>query len=104
MERYDSDEFAARVYDIVKQIPFGKVASYGQIALLAGYPRRARLVGRVMRGCPDGLPWHRVIRSDGAVAEGISRNLCKQLLLAEGVFFLPNGKVDMGQFRWERQW
>ena len=56
MERYDSDEFAARVYDIVKQIPFGKVASYGQIALLAGYPRRARLVGRVMRDCPDGLP------------------------------------------------
>ncbi|HCE41834.1 MAG: cysteine methyltransferase [Alcanivorax sp.] len=62
-------EFRDAVYQIVGAIPAGRVASYGQVARQAGWPRHARFVGRLMGQLPEGsaLPWHRVIRGDGGL-------------------------------------
>ena len=64
-----NQEFTNAVYQIVAAIPAGRVASYGQVARQAGYPRHARFVGRLMGRLPKGstLPWHRVIRGDGGL-------------------------------------
>lgn len=85
------NEFSAKVYELVAQIPKGLVASYGQIALLTGNPLASRAVGAAMRGCPDTVCWHRVVRSDGSMVF----ELQKVLLEKEGVTFLSDGKVDM---------
>ena len=87
--------FYEQVYAIVGQIPYGKVISYGQIARLLGHPRGARQVGRAMRHCPDHLPWQRVVMADGTVTGGMFSDIRKGLLEAEGVAFLPDGRVDM---------
>ena len=89
--------FFEQVYAIVAQIPYGKVMSYGQIARELGRPRAAREVGWAMRYCPDGLPWQRVVKADGAIAGGMYAELRKQLLEEEGVTFLLDGRVDMKQ-------
>ena len=92
--------FYQQVYDIVAQVPSGKVVSYGQIARMLGRPRAAREIGRAMRICPDGLPWQRVVMQDGAIAGGGFAQLQQAMLEAEGVGFLPDGQVDMMSFRW----
>ena len=92
--------FNQQVYDIVAQVPPGKVVSYGQIARMLSRPRAAREVGRAMRICPDGLPWQRVVMQDGAIAGGGFAQLQQAMLEAEGVGFLPDGRVDMMSFRW----
>lgn len=89
-----------RVYEMVSRIPRGRVASYGQIAFLLGEPRGARQVGWAMRRCPDGLPWHRVVRADGSLAGG-NPDFQRALLEAEGARFTPDGRVDMTACRWE---
>lgn len=95
------DGFFEEVYSIVAQIPCGKVMSYGQIAKALDRPRSARMVGWAMRRCPEGLPWHRVIKSDGTIASGVLPDLGRDLLAAEGVTFLDDGRVDMEACRWE---
>ena len=87
--------FFQQVYAIVEQIPHGKVMSYGHIARMLGRPRAAREVGWAMRYCPDHLPWQRVVMADGAVTGGQYAELRRQLLEAEDVAFLPDGRVDM---------
>ena len=87
--------FNEQVYSIVEKIPCGKVVSYGQIAWMLGRPRGARLVGRAMRYCPEGLPWQRVVKADGSIADGGHPEIRHALLEAEGVSFLPDGRVDM---------
>jgi len=87
--------FYKQVYAIVERIPHGKVISYGQIARTLGRPRSAREVGRAMRHCPDDLPWQRVVMSDGSVAGGGFADIRKGILEAEGVLFLPDGRIDM---------
>ena len=96
-----TNPFFARVYHIVRQIPMGKVVSYGQIAWLLGAPRAARQVGWAMRRCPDGLPWQRVVMMDGSITGGEYAPLRRAMLEAEGVLFLPDGRVDMAACRWE---
>lgn len=91
------DSFFQQVYDLVAQIPAGKVVSYGQLARMLGNPRGARAVGWAMRTCPDGLAWQRVIRADGSIAGG---EVQRALLRAEGVAFLPDGRVDFRQSGW----
>lgn len=97
--------FFDKVYDLCRQIPAGKVATYGQLAKLAGSPRAARAVGMCMKTNPDAprTPCHRVVASDGSLTgysagDGVST---KQLMLQrEGVIF--NGsKVDLQVSQWQ---
>ena len=92
--------FFQAVYEIVAQVPRRRVVSYGQIARLLGSPRAARQVGWAMRQCPDELPWHRVVMSDGSIAGGGWSDLRRALLEDEGVPFLPDGRVDMAKCHW----
>lgn len=87
------------VYEIVAQIPQGKVLTYGAIALLAGYPNHSRLVGRIMRDAPDGqLPCHRVVTATGRLAPHYPAQA--ELLAAEGVKLSPSGKVSLRTYLW----
>lgn len=95
-----------RIHQAVRRIPAGFVATYGDVAIAAGMPGRARLVGRSLGEADDGepLPWYRVIAAAGRIAlpEG-SKGRAEQLrrLKAEGVI-VKAGKVDMKRFRWKR--
>ena len=92
--------FYERVYDVVRRIPYGRVASYGQIARMIGAPRAARQVGWAMRRCPEDLPWQRVVMSDGSIAGGGWAELRRAKLAAEGVKFTEDGRVDLRTCRW----
>lgn len=92
--------FFEQVYSVVGQIPYGKVVSYGQIARMLGRPSAAREVGWAMRRCPERLPWQRVVMADGSVMGGMYADMRRALLEAEGVTFLPDGRVDMKSCRW----
>lgn len=92
--------FNNQVYEILKQIPYGKVVSYGQIACMLGRPRAAREVGWAMRVCPEGLPWQRVVMKDGTIASDGYTDMRRAILEAEGVTFLPDGRVDMSLCGW----
>ena len=98
-----NESFFSRVYDIVRQIPAGCCISYGQIAWMLGAPRAARQVGWAMRRCPDDLPWQRVVKSDGSIAGGGHAALRRALLEAEGVPFLPDGRVDLKTCQWKTE-
>ena len=93
------DTFFHKVYAVVRDIPYGKVQSYGDIARAIGYPGRARFVGFAMRACPDGLPWHRVVMADGSITGGDFAPIRRALLEKEGVPFLPDGRVDIARCR-----
>lgn len=94
----------AAILQVVAAIPHGRVASYGQVALLAGLPRRARLVGKVLQGVNDpDLPWHRVVNAAGRISpRGFDGNdeLQRILLEAEGITFSASGRIDLRQFGW----
>lgn len=94
-------EFFEEVYEITRQIPRGKVLTYGKIAALAGRPQYARWVGRAMAQSPndDTLPCHRVVNSAGQTAPGWPGQ--RTLLEREGVTFRVNGRVDMKKHLWE---
>lgn len=88
----------------VKQIPRGKVATYGQIAALAGLPRRARLVGQVLSAAGElQVPWHRVINARGKISprrEPGAEEYQRILLEDEGIVFDGNGRVPLSKFQW----
>lgn len=95
-----------RIWQIVHQIPKGNVASYGQIANLAGLPGYARYVGHVLKNLPAGskLPWHRVVNSKGAIsfAVGTSEYLRQKARLEqEGIVFI-DGRFSMARYRWNQ--
>ncbi len=99
-----NDAFTKRVYTTVMKIPKGKVATYGQIASLAGNPTASRAVGMCMRNNKDTalVPCHRVVGSTGALigyAYGNGVSTKEALLKAEGVAFKGN-KVDLGTSKW----
>lgn len=94
-----------RIWEVVQDIPAGRVANYGQIAQIAGIPRGARQVGYALRNAPRGLelPWHRVLTASGKSAFDPGTRPCRlqhSRLADEGVAVI-GGKVDMGQYRWE---
>jgi methylated-DNA-protein-cysteine methyltransferase related protein len=92
------------IYDLVRRIPRGRVATYGQLATLAGWGRRARFVGYAMHAAPDGVPWHRVINSKGEVSPRSgddSHELQRLLLEEEGIEFDLRGRVDLKRYRWK---
>ena len=90
------------IYDLARQIPRGRVATYGQLARLAGWGRRARHVGFAMHRAPEGVPWHRVITANGEISRRAddSHELQRLLLEEEGVEFDLYGRVDLGRFLW----
>jgi methylated-DNA-protein-cysteine methyltransferase-like protein len=95
-----------RIYAIVRQIPIGKVATYGQVAELAELYGKARLVGYALyRVNKDSdIPWHRVINAKGEVSESSLRlgsdHVQRSLLEAEGIQFSPEGKIDLQEYLW----
>ncbi len=90
--------FEQIIYRLVAGIPPGRVASYGQLAVLAGGPRWARRAGRALKNAPPGLPCHRVVNSAGRCVPGWNEQ--PALLRAEGVVFRPSGTVDMKRCRY----
>ena len=92
------EALSARVYAIVADIPYGFVLSYGMLALLAGVPRNARLIGRIMSQAPRDTRSHRVVNSAGRTVPGWAEQ--RELLAAEGISFRPNGCVDMKKHLW----
>ena len=96
--------YREQVYEIVRQIPVGKVMTYGQLAIILGEGYTARTVGYVMHGADtENVPWQRVINSQGKCSTGrltIPINLQQDLLEAEGVEFNAAGKCDLGPFQW----
>lgn len=97
------------IYAIVRKIPPGQVATYGQIADLANLPGRARLVGYALyRIAPDSdIPWHRVINAKGEISESPVRygsdHLQRVLLEAEGIEFSAAGKIQLRRYLWSGQ-
>lgn len=98
-------ELAPMIFQVIAQIPYGRVASYGQIARLAGIPKHSRLVGYVLKhmDADSSLPWYRVISSQGKISlsklNDQGQNIQAQLLLAEGILVIGD-KVKMKEFQW----
>ena len=94
------------IYAVVRRIPKGRVATYGQIATLAGMPKHARLVGYALRNTPPNrrLPWHRVVNAQGKVSQRSrsgSEGVQYTLLEDEGIEFDERGKIDLERFQWK---
>ena len=99
-----SSDSYARIYDAVRRIPPGRVATYGQVAEVAGLGRHARLVGYALNACDEDLPWHRVINARGEIssrADPFYETLQRERLENEGVEFDDRGRVTLARFRWK---
>jgi len=100
VKKTSEESLRETVYEIVAQIPSGRVLTYGAIARLAGYPNHSRLVGRIMRGAPDGqLPCHRVVSASGRLAPHFPAQAT--LLMSEGIEITKTGKVPLKQYLWQ---
>lgn len=99
----NDDDWTRAVLATIRSVPSGRVASYGQIAALAGRPRHARQVGRILRNAGDrGLPWHRIVNGQGALSlDRPAAREQRRRLEAEGVEFRPNGRIDLRKFGWD---
>ncbi|MCC8142517.1 MAG: methylated-DNA--[protein]-cysteine S-methyltransferase [Tannerellaceae bacterium] len=97
----DTSDFYQTIYNVVAQIPEGKVVTYGQLVRLAGYPDHSRLAGKAISLTPARLqlPCHRVVNSRGRTVPGWNEQ--RQLLEAEGVTFRTNGTVYVTKHQWE---
>lgn len=97
--------FKDKVIEIVKQIPYGRVTTYGTVAALAGFPRGARSVGWILHSCSEkeNLPWQRIINREGYLSikgSEYSKDLQKALLLDEGIEVSPNFIVNLDKYGW----
>lgn len=95
--------FSQRVIELIRRIPRGRVATYGQLALLAGNPGGAKQVAMILHSSSEkeGLPWHRVINSRGSISlKGRGSRIQRQLLEKEGVRFDEDERVDLDRFLW----
>ncbi|MFN7988616.1 MAG: MGMT family protein [Thermoanaerobaculia bacterium] len=94
------------IYAVVRRIPRGRVATYGQVASLAGLPRHARLVGYALHALPDrsDVPWHRVVNAQGRTSprsDGMGHDQLQRLMLRrEGVRFSLQGVLSLDRYRW----
>ena len=94
-----------KIYEQVKKIPKGKVATYGQIALMAGNPRWSQIVGYALHSNPEPgvIPCHRVVNKEGKLAKAFAfggENAQRNLLINEGVIFLDEDTVDLQKCRY----
>jgi methylated-DNA-protein-cysteine methyltransferase-like protein len=106
--RTEAQKIHARIYAVIRRIPEGKVATYGQVATLAGFPGHARQVGQALRSVPVGVqevPWQRVINGKGEVSPrgglGWEEGYQRHRLEEEGVGFDARGRIDLERFGWE---
>ena len=108
----DRHMYNAKVWEVVQRIPSGKVATYGQIAAivmkslgiddLKGRAYGPRWVGGSLAACPEGIPWHRVINSQGKISlRGGSESNQRTLLEAEGIEFDSLNRIDLNIYRWK---
>lgn len=103
-------QYQSLVWEIVRQIPTGRVATYGQIASMIPPPGTLRLkdyeafgprwVGGAMAHCPDDVPWQRVINAQGKISQRPGAELQQQLLVAEGVLFDEKNRVNWALYGW----
>lgn len=104
MKKSDNEPFSDRVKRIIKSVPRGKVATYGQVAALAGNIRAARQVAWILHSSSDkhNLPWHRIINSRGSISLKplYGFEIQKELLQNEGVVFSENGTIDLSRYLW----
>jgi methylated-DNA-protein-cysteine methyltransferase-like protein len=105
-EKPSGDGFRERVLQVVAMIPRGNVTTYGRIAEWLGRPRNARQVGGALSRSPDArrYPCHRVVDRNGNLSGGWAfghPDIMRQMLLDEGVSFLPDGRVDLAECLWE---
>jgi methylated-DNA-protein-cysteine methyltransferase-like protein len=94
-----------QIYDIVRRIPPGRVATYGQVAALAGLPGHARQVGYALHALPESsaLPWHRVVNARGGISPRAvpgAELVQRQLLAREGIQLNAKGRVPLARVRW----
>jgi len=98
------DERLAAIYAVVRAVPRGRVATYGEVAALAGMPAGHRLAARALRTCPTSLPWHRIVgkkdvrRARIAIGEPEHATIQRRRLAAEGVRFDANGFISLARF------
>ena len=94
-----------KIYEQVKKIPEGKVATYGQIALMAGNPRWSRVVGYALHCNPEPgvIPCHRVVNKDGKLSKAFAfggENVQRDMLISESVIFIDENTVDLKNYRY----
>jgi methylated-DNA-protein-cysteine methyltransferase-like protein len=95
--------YRARVFEIVRRIPSGRVMTYGQLAEILGEGYTPRTVGFVMHSADETVPWQRVINSQGACSTGrviVPPDLQQRMLVSEGVVFNEKGRCDLARYRW----
>ena len=107
----NSQAYYEQVWNIVRQIPAGKVAAYGQIAKMIPPPNGVELetyaafaprwVGGAMAACPDDVPWQRVINSQGKISERAGAEKQRQLLEEEGIIFDAKDRIDLKKYGWK---
>jgi methylated-DNA-protein-cysteine methyltransferase-like protein len=98
----------AAIWAVARRIPRGRVATYGQIAALAGFPRQPRLAGYAMHGLPDDsrVPWHRVVNAQGKISPrsggllGGGESVQRAMLEREKVRFDRQGRIDLARYQW----
>jgi methylated-DNA-protein-cysteine methyltransferase-like protein len=105
MRRYPKTPFTREVQKAIRGIPRGRVATYGQVAALAGRERASRGVSWILHSSSDaaGLPWHRVIGGRGVISLPRGRGFEEQRkrLIAEGVAVGPGGRIDLERYQWQ---
>jgi len=94
--------FHRAVYALVRKIPRGRVATYGQIAAILGWPRAARAVGYAMRACPPGVPWHRVVNASGGISlrASVDGMVTQRLRLEQEGVAVRRGRIRLDRHRW----
>src|SRR5436190_11438602 len=93
----------SRILDVVSRIPRGRIATYGQVARLAGLPGQARLVGYALHALPAGtsIPWQRVVNAQGAISTPAGHDAVQRRLLeSEGITFDSRGRIALASFQW----
>ena len=96
----------SKIWEVVRRIPRGRVATYGQVATVAGFDGHARQVGYALNALPQGsnVPWHRVVNSYGEISTrsgGDSHELQRMLLADEGIEFDAKGRISLSTYRWK---
>lgn len=105
LNSFSNKKFTSEVIRLIRSIPKGKVATYGQIACLAGFCSSVRRVVWILHSCSkkEGLPWHRVVNQKGTISlrPGEGYELQKDMLQKEGIVFDKKDRIDMDRYLWE---